>query len=73
MKWEQSKSSTTFTNLLTLALKTPRLIVCPAQFRTSVANKVGSGLSCILHQQLVHDFPAFFAQLFQENSRSSVH
>jgi hypothetical protein len=29
----------------TFALKTPKLIVCPAQFRTSVANRLGSGLS----------------------------
>jgi len=30
----------------TFALKTPKLIGEPAQLRTSVANKVGSGLSC---------------------------
>jgi hypothetical protein len=31
---------------LTFALKTPKLTVCPAQFRTSVAKRLGSGLSC---------------------------
>jgi hypothetical protein len=31
--------------VLTFAQKTPKLIVCPAQFRTSVAKRPGSGLS----------------------------
>jgi hypothetical protein len=34
----------------TFALNTPRLIVVPAQFRTSVAKRLGSGLSCLQSQ-----------------------
>lgn len=40
-------------SILTLALKTPRLIVVPAQFRTSVAKSVGSGLSYHLNQPFI--------------------
>jgi len=43
---------TFYTVWVTFALHRPRLIVEPAQFRTSVAKRCGSGLSLNLHDSL---------------------
>jgi hypothetical protein len=63
----QSNYAKTYSAELTFALKTPRLIVCPAQFLTSVAKSPGSGLSCNLSASFT--FPLLFPPTHRANKR----
>lgn len=56
--------------LLTFALKTPRLIGEPAQLRISVANKLGSGLSCACISSSVRSRARYTFHAFTYNRAS---